>query len=247
MPIKSDVKTGGNNAAGLFEREKSFGYIINHLKQNKMDTNEMTPEQLEALAAKKRKEAVEKRQKERAAFESTLEETTSQMVGKALELAKMLEKFYKQTTDDLNAMRDILNEYGMIKGNSKGGFHLKTKDGKYKVVYRFKTLCDWDVRADKAEDLLKDFLKDVVLKRDVDSYELLMALLEKNKFGNLEFSRIQSLYSQVDRFEDPRWKEAIRLFQESFVTTGSKMSLEFYKRADESGKWEPISLNLSNF
>lgn len=211
-----------------------------------MNLEDLTPEQLEELAAKKRKEAAEKRRIEREAFETTLETTASQMVRDAVALSEKLSEFYEKCTNDLNAMRDILNEYGMIKANSKGGFHLKTKDGNFKIVYRYKTLCDWDVRAEKAEELLKDFLKDVVLKRDLDAYEVIMALLEKNKYGNLEFSRIQTLYSQADRFDDPRWKESIRLFQESFVKTGSKMSLEFYKRAGENGKWEPIPLNLSN-
>ena len=209
--------------------------------------NELTLDELELMLADKKKTETEQRRKERDSFEEMVDTETSQMVRKALRLRTILETFYSETTGSLNTMRDMLNEYGKIKSNSKGGFHLKTKDGNHKIVYRFRTNCDWDARSAKAEDLLKDFLKDVVLKRDADSYALIMAMLEKNINGKLEYSRLQALYSQEERFDDPRWKEAIRLFKESYIVTGSKMMLEFYQRNAESLKWEPILLNLSSF
>lgn len=209
--------------------------------------SELTLDELELMLADKKKQDSENRRKERDDFEEMIDTETSLMVRKALDLRSAIEAFYTETTGSLNAMREMLNEYGKIKSNSKGGFHLKTKDGNHKIVYRFKTNCDWDTRSAKAEDLLKDFLNDVILKRDSDSYALIMAMLEKNNMGKLEYSRLQSLYSQEERFDDPRWKEAIRLFKESYIVTGSKMVLEFYKRNEESLKWEPISLNLSSF
>ena len=155
--------------------------------------------------------------------------------------------FYTDCTLELDGLREKLNEYGEIKSNSKGGFHLKTKDGKGKIVYKYSTLCDWDERSVKAEELLKDFLSDVVKKKNKEHFELIMGLLEKNKEGKLEYSRMQTLYSRENLFTDPRWMEAIRLFKESFRPISSKMRLEFYKRNETSGKWELVSLNLSSF
>lgn len=208
---------------------------------------ELTAAEMKFIMEAKAKEERDQQEMERAQFEEMVDSEASQMIRGALVIREMMEDFYHQTTGSLNAMRELLNEYGKVRSNSMGGYHLKTKDGKFKIVYRYKTVNDWDARADKAEELLKDFLKGVLFKRDEDSYELIMALLEKNKEGKLEYSRIQTIYSQENRFDDPRWKEAIRLFKESYTKTGSKMVLEFYKRNEISQKWEPISLNLSSF
>lgn len=207
----------------------------------------MSTEELQAYLAGRQKEETERKQNERNEYEKDKERRTSRMVRRALKLNGIMESFYFDCTTTLEELREKLNEYGEIKSSSKGGFQLKTKDGQHKVVYKYSTLCEWDERSVKAEELLKDFLSDVVKKRDKELFELIVGLLEKNKEGKLEYSRMQTLYSKEKLFNDPRWVEAIRLFKESFKPTSSKMRLEFYKRNGTSQKWELISLNLSSF
>ena len=207
---------------------------------------QMSTEELQAYLAERKKEETERKSKERNEYEKEKDFKTSRMVRRALKLNSIMLNFYTDCTTTLDGLRDKLNAYGEIKSNSKGGFHLKTKDGSGKIVYKYSTLCDWDERSVKAEDLLKDFLSDVVKKKNKEHFELIMGLLEKNKEGKLEYSRMQTLYSREHLFTDARWVEAIRLFKESFRPISSKMRLEFYKRTD-SGKWELVSLNLSSF
>lgn len=208
---------------------------------------ELSTDELEALLAKRKEEERERIQKARTDYEKFVEKATSQIVRKAIGLSKHITNFYNNTTTELEALRDKLNEYGEIKSTSKGGFMRKTKDGNHKVVYRFTQGGDWDERGEKAEGLLKDFLNDFVRKRDLKMFKVVSALLERNKEGKLEYSRVQSLYQLESEFDDPRWKEAIRLFKEGFQPTKSKMRIEIHKRDEKSGKWEPIPLNLSNF
>jgi len=217
-----------------------------------METNQektvdqMTTEELEAYLNERKKNTVNEQNRKRKEYEKYVETNTSQLVRKALKLNSILTTFFENSTKTLDEMRERLNEYGAIRANSKGGFHLKTDDGKFKIVYRYSTSCDWDERAEKAEELLKDFLFDVLKKRDKEMFEVILGLIEKNKEGKLELSRIQTLYAKESLFSDPRWVEAIRLFKESFRPVSSKMRLEFYKRSEISQKWEPIVLNLSS-
>ncbi|HEY5508417.1 MAG TPA: DUF3164 family protein [Paludibacter sp.] len=208
--------------------------------------DQMTTEELQAYLAERRKDELDQLNKNRGEYEKYIEVNTSRLVRKAIKLNSILTTFFDNSTKTLTEMREKLNEYGAIRANSKGGFHVKTLDGQYKLVYRYSTSCDWDERADKAEELLKDFLGDVVKKRDKDLFKVIMGLLEKNKEGKLEYGRIQTLYAQEATFDDPRWVEALRLFKESFRPVDSKMRLEFYKRSEVSQKWEPITLNLSS-
>lgn len=214
---------------------------------NNKTVDQMTTEELQDLIDQRLNESKERAKKEREEYETYINDTTADIVLGALVLNETMSEFYKATTTKLEDMRERLNKYGEIKSTSKGGFQRVTKDGKYKLIYKYSTICAWDERAEKAESLLRDFLKDFVKKRDLKMYNVISALLERNKEGNLELSRIQSLYSQENNFDDPRWKEAIRLFKESFKPVDSKMRIEVYKRNPESNKWEPISLNLSSF
>lgn len=208
--------------------------------------DQMTTKELEVYLAERKKEQIAEMNRKRAEYEKYVESNTSRLVRKAIHLNTILTSFFANSTTILEEMREKLNEYGAIRSNSKGGFTLKTDDGKYKVVYRYSTTCDWDERAEKAEELLKDFLFDVLKKRDKEMFEVILGLIEKNKEGKLELSRIQTLYAKESLFSDPRWVEAIRLFKESFQPVDSKMRLEFYKRSDVSKKWEPIVLNISS-
>lgn len=208
--------------------------------------DQMTTKELEVYLAERKKEQIAEMNRKRAEYEKYVESNTSRLVRKAIKLNTILTTFFANSTTILEEMREKLNEYGAIRSNSKGGFTLKTDDGKYKVVYRYSTTCDWDERAVKAEELLKDFLFDVLKKRDKEMFEVILGLIEKNKEGKLELSRIQTLYAKESLFSDPRWVEAIRLFKESFQPVDSKMRLEFYKRSEVSNKWEPITLNISS-
>jgi len=211
------------------------------------DLANLTTEELEALLAQRKKEEKERERKEREAYEKFIDDKTSQVVREAMGLHNHMTNFHNKTIKDLEAMREKLNQYGAIKSTSKGGFMRKTKDGNYKVIYRYTSRGDWDERGEKAEGLLKDFLSDFVKKRDLKMYKVVSALLERNKEGKLEYSRMQSLYALENEFDDPRWKEAIRLFKEGFKPTDSKMRIEIHKRNETSGKWEPVSFNLSSF
>lgn len=208
--------------------------------------DQMTTTELEAYLAERKKEQIAEMKKKRADYERYVSTNTSRLVRKALKLSSILALFFENSTTTLEEMRDKLNEYGAVRSNSKGGFTLKTDDDKYKILYRYSTICDWDERSVKAEELLKDFLFDVLKKRDKEMFELILGLIEKNKEGKLELSRIQTLYSKEALFTDPRWVEAIRLFKESFRPVSSKMRLEFYRRSEVSKKWEPITLNISS-
>jgi len=208
--------------------------------------DQMSTEELQAYLAERRKEEIAEMNRKRTNYEKYVEQNTSRLVRKALKLNTILTLFFQNSTTVLEEMRDRLNEYGAIRSNSKGGFTLKTNDGQYKIVYRYSTTCDWDERAEKAEELLKDFLFDVLKKRDKEMFEVILGLIEKNNEGKLELSRIQTLYAKESLFDDPRWVEAIRLFKESFHPVDSKMRLEFYKRSVVSKKWEPIVLNISS-
>ncbi len=201
--------------------------------------------ELEALLAEKRKEETTRIKKEQEEYENHRNTVVIKLSKTAKEVSGIIGSFNKETRELLDEQRDLLNKYGKIRGNSKGGFALESIDGNFKITYQFKSISSYDERADKAEELLKEFLNDTIKKKDRKMHEMIMSLLERNGKGQLEYARVQSLYKFENDYDDIRWKEAIKLFKESFVVKGSKMQIYFHERA-ANGSFEPINLNFSS-
>lgn len=207
---------------------------------------QFTTEELEAMLASRRKAEKADKERKRKEYEATREARVTTLTERAVLLSGQIRAFYEVAFEALIAQREELQIYGKLRANSKGGFSVIAKDGAYKIDFKYQSLSDWDERASKAEELLKDFLSDTVKKKDQTLHDIIVSLLARNNAGNLEFSRIQELYKYEDRYEDPRWVEAIRLLKESYQKKGSKYYINFWVR-DEKGTYQPINLNFNTF
>ncbi len=212
---------------------------------NTKNPAEMTTTELEELLVKKRQAELKAVQKEKEQYELNRNTVVHSLAKTAKEIAALLAVFNTEAREAMEEQKEALAKYGKIRGNSKGGFQLNNADGNLRVVYQYKSISTYDERADKAEELLKDFLNDTIKKKDKDMHEIIMSLLERNSKGQLEYSRVQSIYKHESKYSDARWTEAIKLFKESFTVSDSKMQIYFYEK-NENGQYEPINLNFSS-
>lgn len=208
------------------------------------DVAEMDVSELEALLAAKKKSEQDKRQKEKQAYEESRDKVIGMLIQQAQDLSHKLANLKKITHKIMDEQAQKLESYGAIRANSKGGFSITDNKQEFRVVRRRDTVPMWDERGNKGIALVKDFLHDTVKKRDVDTFELLMKFLERNKAGELEYSRVFSLIQERDRFSDERWKEGLKLLEESYNVTLKAYQYEF-KVKDEQGSWENLPLNFS--
>lgn len=209
------------------------------------NTKDLSLEELENLLAEKKKEEAAKEKAEKLKYIKERDRMIINLCLEATKISEVIERFNANAHEAMRQQKIKLDEYGKIRKNSKGGFQLITEDGEYKIQYAYNGISDYDERANKAEELLKDFLQDKIQKKDKVLYGMIVSLLERNKAGRLEFSRIQSIYKYETEFDDPRWKEALKLFKESFVLKDSKMQPLFYKKNDK-GTYDLIKLNFSS-
>lgn len=210
-----------------------------------IDLTQLSDEQLDALLKqredKKRKEA----ERKRLAYESERDKLILRLSKKAVEINALMTEFKRDAMERLEAFRERAQEYGEVRSHSKGGFSLRHSGGEYKVSFDRNTKIEYDERADHAADLIKDFLGDMIKKRDQDAYEMIMSLLQKNRAGDFKPSLIMALMSKRDRFGDSRWRKAIQLFEECHNTHLISMSVSFYRK-DKSGKDSIIPLSLAS-
>lgn len=206
---------------------------------------EPTIAELEAMLKTKKDAQAKKLEKEKAEYEKSRDEKVFSMMQTARTLFRELGEFKQFCHIEMDNQAVKLSEYGKIRSNSKGGFSISDTEDTMRIKRRRDTEPCWDERSTKAIELIKEFLGDAIKKRDVKMYEILMGFLERNANGDLEYSRVMDLYKHEDKFDDPRWKEGLRLIKESFSNHLKGFGYEF-KFKDEHGHWENIILNFSS-
>lgn len=210
-----------------------------------IDLSSLSACELEALLQQKKKEEREARARAREIYEQQRDELVSELVQRAQVLHMQMRDFKQYAIDRLEEFRETANLYGDIRRNSKGGFSLRHRRTQEMVSLDRNSVPEYDERAALAETLIKEFLEDKVKKRDLPTYRTIMALMERNKQGDLTVSRIASLLKVKDNYDDERWMKAMELFEESFRIREISYSVSFYNK-DNMQKDKAITLTFAS-
>lgn len=203
-----------------------------------------TIEQLEARLRRMKDDDKKKKEKARKDYITKRDTITENIITTAKQLFTELSEFKTYCHVNMDEQAKSLAEYGELKSTSKGGFSITNSEGDMRVTRRRDTEPTWDERSLKAIELIKEFLGDTIKKRDIKLFEILMSFLERNDKGDLEYSRVMDLYKHEDKFDDPRWKEGLRLIKESYSSHLKGFGYEFKVKGDD-GKWKSLLLSFA--
>ena len=211
---------------------------------NTKAATEMSEQELEAILAKKKKERKLKREREKKAYEAQRDQSIEEIMGEAERLAEQLALLKQKCHLKMSEQMDELREYGTVRSDSKGGFSITHSDGERRVSRRRDTVPNWDERALKGVQLIREFLDDTVKKRDKKLFTILMSFIERNQQGDLEYAKVMILLQHEDKFTDKRWVEGLALIKEGYGILLKSYGYEF-KRMGKDGKWINLVLNFS--
>ena len=208
----------------------------------------LTSNELEKLLQEKREQelAHQKALERREVYESIRADFVQRMEQKVLAMADEVRCFSKFCTDETEAFRAILAEYGQLRNAGQMSFTVREKD--FKIEVKSNKVKRFDERADAAAARLIDFLQRWIEGKDDGAdnpmYQLAMTLLERNKNGDLDYKAISKLYDLEGRFDDEEYSAIMSLFKESHLVEGTATNFYFYKR-DGLGVWrrKEISFN----
>ena len=214
-----------------------------------IDTNKMTADERKALMAelaKENKAEKAKRLKAKKKYESNKDTSIDELMEEAVELSLTIARFKKKTHAVMDIHRDAINEYGGIRSNSQGGFTIENTQNNKRIMRRRDTDPNWDERAKKAVELIKEFLLSEGIKKTSGRvHGILMGFIQRNQNGDLEYAKVMELLQYEDTFQDPRWLNGLQLIKEGYSITFKKFGYEF-KTKDQNGKWNRLELNFSS-
>lgn len=206
------------------------------------DLSKLSSKELEALLAQKKEEERRQALDKRAAYEGIRAELITNTERKVRAVCTEVQGLFQYCQDEVLAFREIMLEYGRLKlGDKQMSF--KIQDGKFKVDVRANKVKRFDERADVAAARLIEFLQGWIAGKedgqDNPMYQLAMTLLERNKYGDLDYKSISKLYDLKERFADPEYTAIMKQFEESHLVEGTVINFYFFEKTD-LGVWKKI-------
>ncbi|MDM1048034.1 DUF3164 family protein [Sphingobacterium hotanense] len=210
------------------------------------EAGELSIKELEEILAKKKQAEETKASRKKQAYERLRDITIEELNDEAVDLAGRLQRFKAKVAIKMEEQNKQLNEYGLIRSNSKGGFTITNNQGDMRIRRRLDSDPDWDERALKGVELVKEFLFDKVKKKDQNTFELLMTFLVKNKKGDLDYASVMQLLQNEKLYNDERWIEGLKLLREGYKLFYKGFSYDFQVKPNKGAKWRLLTLNFSN-
>lgn len=197
-----------------------------------------TTEELEAILAERKEQKRQQELARRDAYEAIraqLVMDTERAVTATIEAVKGLVDFCNK---NVLPFREILSEYGQLRMSGQMSFTIQ--EGDFRVEVKSNKVKKFDERADAAATRLIEFLKCWIEGKedgqDNPMYQLAMTMLERNKYGDLDYKSISKLYEMEAKFNDEEYSAIMALFKESHLVDGTRENFYFYRRND-MGVW----------
>lgn len=206
-----------------------------------MDFKSMSTAELADIEKKVKQARLEKSLQNREAYEGIRAEFVRSLELKVVSVTEEVKGLYDYVVGQTTSFKEVLSEYGQLRKCEQLGYSVV--EGNFKVEVKACKVKKFDERADAAAIRLIDFLGDWIKRSKSGTedpmYQLAMTLLERNKYGDLDYKSISKLYDLEDRFNDAEYSSIMSLFKESNVTEGTATNYYFSKR-DEKGVWRKI-------
>ncbi|GAO70971.1 DUF3164 family protein [Comamonas sp. E6] len=158
--------------------------------------------------------------------------------------SKELSKFKLETLGDVHAFIEAsVEQYGVKSRGKKGNVTLMSFDGKLKVLLQMQDHIIFGEQLQAAKILIDKCLTSWSAGSNDNIKVLITDAFQVDKEGLINTGRVLGLL-RLD-IQDEDWKMAMKAIADSRQVGDTKPYLRFYKRAEVSAEWKPISLDLA--
>jgi hypothetical protein len=207
----------------------------------KIDLSKVSASELEEILKRKKQEEHDAKVVKREAYEGIRAEVVQRIKEKVRAVTEEVSGLYCFVKDETTAFYDVMLEYGRLRRDGQMSYTLV--EGDFKIEVKSNKVKKFDERADVAASKLVRFLRGWIGEKERGEsdpmYQLAMTLLERNKYGDLDYKSVSKLYDLEERFNDTEYSEIMNLFKESNVTESTAVNYYFYEKTD-MGVWRKI-------
>ena len=207
----------------------------------KIDLTKLSSSDIEEILKKKREEERSAKVVRREAYEGIRAEVVKRIEDKVRAVSLEVQGLFDFVQGETTAFYDVMMEYGQLRRDGQMSFTLVEEN--FKIEVKSNKVKKFDERADIAASKLIQFLRSWISEKergeDDPMYQLAMTLLERNKYGDLDYKSISKLYDLEERFNVQEYTDIMNLFKESNVTESTAINYYFSEKTD-MGVWRKV-------
>ena len=209
----------------------------------------MTPEEraeyeeFRAKKAQEREAAARKQQREE--YARLVDDEVAAAVDQLKELSEQMATIKKTIFDNFDTIIKMKREVmSLCKPDGQYTHTFTSSDSRCRITLGNRMVDDYRDTVEDGILMVKDYITS--LAKDEDSAQLvglIMSLLERNKSGALQPSRVIRLRQLADKRQDPRLLEGVKIIEDSYQPYASST----FVQAEIKGAtgWVTIPLNIS--
>lgn len=197
-------------------------------------------------AAKAKKEAAEKRKKQREDYASMVDDEVRSTLPVLRELSEQIKTVKDTVFGNFDTILKMKSEVLGLTKDDQRSHTFTTSDSKMRLTLGVNTI---DGYRDTVEDgiaLVKAYIES--LAKDDTSKALVNAvlrLLSRDQSGNIKASRVLQLRKMAEETGDDNFLEGVKIIEESYQPTVTKRYIRAeYK--DEKGAWRIVPLGVTD-
>lgn len=172
------------------------------------------------------------------------DELVRQEIGHAIALSEQVSRFLAHTHENIGAYEALIAEaYGAKVGGKKGNKTLMTYDGLFKMTVQVADHVVFGPELQVAKTLVDECLTDWSASSGDELKAVITRAFNMDREGQVNRAALYSLLRL--EISDERWRHAMQAIRDAMRVVGSKLYVRFYRRADSSAGWEPITIDLA--
>ena len=203
-----------------------------------------------ARAEKAKREAEEKHAQEVKTYKELVDEAVNLTVPEAQDISRILEQKKAAIFERFHSIIAMKDELFSGSSKAKDGRFTDTftnEDGTARVTLGYNTNDAYDDTYTAGVDKVKEYIQS--LASDDKSRQLAemvnTLLMERSKAGQLKAQNVLRLESMANEIGDPTFIEGMKIIRDAYRPDRTKQFVKVEVK-DESGKFQTVSLNMTN-
>lgn len=203
-----------------------------------------------ARAEKAKREAEEKHAQEVKTYKELVDEAVNLTVPEAKDISRILEQKKAAIFERFHSIISMKDELFSGSSKAKDGRFTDTftnKDSTARVTLGFNTNDAYDDTYTAGVEKVKEYIQS--LASDDKSRQLAemvnTLLMERSKAGQLKAQNVLRLESMANEIGDPTFIEGMKIIRDAYRPDRTKQFVKVEVK-DESGKFQTVSLNMTN-
>lgn len=235
--------------AFLLGKEIIYINLNNNNNMEKMTTVEMTTEekaQFEAFQEEQaRKARLEKKKEQRRQLQEMTDSVMAEAVAELRECNERLVATKEKVIGTFSALMELRKEVNEEEGKKEQDtFMFTNSEGTQRIRIGYNMSDGYLDQVEVGIAKVKAYLES--LAKDEQSKELIglvLRLLARDQKGNLKASRVMQLYQLAEKSGNEEFREGIRIIQEAYRPTRSKLFIRCSVKEPEKD-WQDIGLGI---